>query len=416
MPRTKTEKAPPPLSTGLSSDLAATSLHNPKRRKPRPAKRPASWRYPVAHDAPVFDPADEAAWLAFLAEYGYVVVQALSAAEVQAAEDTFWDEAAAHLGWSRDDPRSWEANERIRTMSRRSDCGHFRGFDQSALVWQLRKAPSVRRVYNAISRRYCGAADGEPQLCAFNSINLFRPHGVNPAWKTTAEPWYHVDNPKPDASLRQEKVVFPGMINLMEVSADTGGFVCVPKSHLLLGKRPSADSVHEGEYLDLEPYDNFVDSEANARAGNTLHTQPILPTTGGRRGTLLVWDPRLVHCSTCSLTPPERNARAREARLLRLAAFVAACPARWASAEAIAQRRRMVSERMCANTHIPWMGDAATQRRFEAVAFYEGVWDDADAVRLIEGDEPPDAEAVPAEPEGRRGPPLTRRAAEVPPA
>ena len=71
----------------------------------------------------------------------------------------------------------------------------------------------------------------------------------------------------------------------MEVSADTGGFVCVPKSHLLLGKRPSADSVHEGEYLDLEPYDNFVDSEANARAGNTLHTQPILPTTGGRRGT-----------------------------------------------------------------------------------------------------------------------------------
>ena len=116
MPRTKPDKAPPPLSTGLSSDLAATSLHNPKRRKPQPAKRPASWRYPVAHDAPVFDPADEPAWLAFLAEYGYVVVQALSAAEVQAAEDTFWDEAAAHLGWSLDDPRSWEANERIRTM------------------------------------------------------------------------------------------------------------------------------------------------------------------------------------------------------------------------------------------------------------------------------------------------------------
>ena len=60
------------------------------------------------------------------------------------------------------------------------------------------------------------------------------------------------------------------------------------------------------------------------------------------------------------------------------------------------------------------MGDAATQRRFEAVAFYEGVWDDADAVRLIEGDEPPEAE--PAEPDGRCGPPLTRRAAEVPPA
>ena len=70
---------------------------------------------------------------------------------------------------------------------------------------------------------------------------------------------------------------------------------------------------------------------------------------------------------------------------------------------------------MCANTHVPWMGDAATQRRFEAVAFYEGVWDDEDAVRLIEGDEPTDAETEAYEPEGR-GAPFTRRAAEVPPA
>ena len=59
------------------------------------------------------------------------------------------------------------------------------------------------------------------------------------------------------------------------------------------------------------------------------------------------------------------------------------------------------------------MGDAAAAA-LEAVAFYEGVWDDADAVRLIEGDEPPGGGA--GEPDGRCGPPLTRRAAEVPPA
>ena len=355
MPRTKPAKAPPPLSTGLSSDLAATSLHNESVASMAMARHLA---LPVAHDAPVFDPADEAAWLAFLAEYGYVVVQALSAAEVQAAEDTFWDEAASHLGWSRDDPRSWEANERIRTMSRRSDCGHFRGFDQSALVWQLRKAPSVRRVYNAISRRYCGAADGEPQICAFNSINLFRPHGVNPAWKTTAEPWYHVDNPKPDASLKQEKVVFPGVLNLMEVSADTGGFVCVPKSHLLLGKRPSADSVHEGEYLDLEPSTTLSTRTQRARRQHAARSR-FCPT-GGRRGTMLVWDPRLV---LLDVQPhaAERNARARGAAAAprRLRRGV---PGALGERGGVAQRRRMVSGE-CANTHIPWMGDAATQRR-----------------------------------------------------
>ena len=127
--------------------------------------------------------------------------------------------------------------------------------------------------------------------------------------------------------------------------------MAVPKSHLLFtGARHDAS---EAEYLDLGRFDNYCESEPNQRVGNTAHTQPVLVCTGGRRGTLTIWDPRLVHCSTSSLVPAEQNARASEAELLRLAAFVSLCPASWATAEGVAQKLRLVEARMCANSHIP---------------------------------------------------------------
>ena len=387
---------PPPVSTGLSASLADVSVeHGKRQRKQTP---PRSWRTPVPHTPPVFAVADEAALLHYLEENGYVVVQALNSDEVDAAEDQFWDDAAIAFGWDRDEPMTWEARVAAQTLANRSDCGHIRGLDHSKFSWMLRKAPGVARVYNAIARHFCGAADGEQQLASFNSLNVFRPHGLRSEWRTTSEPWYHVDNPKPDPrlGLHQPRLVFPGVLNLMPVSADSGGFVAVPRSHLLFGARPNADSVaSESDYLDISPFNNYLDSEPNHRVvpTNTLHTQPILVCTGGRRGTITIWDPRLVHCSTSSLTPllsggdePARASKhaACEPRLLRLASFVSLCPASWAvDADALAQRRKLVEERVCANSHIPY--GVFTQRRFECLAFYEGIWADEAALRLVRG-------------------------------
>ena len=95
----------------------------------------------------------------------------------------------------------------------------------------------------------------------------------------------------------------------------------------------------------------------------------------------------MVHCSTSSLTPPEQNERAREARLLRLAAFISLCPASWAAPESLPQRRELVEQRICANSSRPFgvNGYMRVQRQFDAIAFYEGLWADEEVVRLITG-------------------------------
>ena len=221
-----------------------------------------------------------------------------------------------------------------------------------------------------------------------NSINVFRPHGIDASWMTTGEPWYHVDNDsRPERTTPHGGLIFPGVLNLREVSAATGGFVAVPKSHLLYGRRrgfvdddDAGKSEEAGRYLDLIEFDNFLDSEPNARTGNTVHTQPIL-VCHEQRGCLTIWDPRLVHCSTSALLPAEANARAREPRLLRLASFLSLCPRAWASEAALAERVRLAEERTCLNSAIPYA--CLRKRNFQSLAFYEGLWNDAEAMRLL---------------------------------
>ena len=193
--------------------------------------------------------------------------------------------------------------------------------------------------------------DEIPMIAAFNSINVFKPHGINPAWRTTSTPWFHIDNPKPDPGIpiNKQKVVFEGIVNLVDVSADTGGFCCVPKSHLQYGQQVGK----EGQYLDVTRYTSFIDSEPNERTGNKSYTQPVMLCTGGVRGTLVLWDPRLAHCSSSSLTPDSANQRAKEPRVLRLAGFLSMCPKAWATPADIAARLKVVEDRMCINTHVP---------------------------------------------------------------
>ena len=331
------------------------------------------------YEPPVFAPDDNEDICTFLSEYGYVVVQALSPAEVVEAENVFWEEAGT-MGWYREVPQSWAAKDKFETMAGRSDCGHIKGWDHSAFLWHLRKSSGVQRTYANVCARLTETPKEDQRLLAsFNSINIFRPHGLNPAWRTTSSPWFHIDNPKPDPGmpLKQQRVVFPGVVNLMDVSPDTGGFCCIPKSHLQFGVLDR----DAGEYLDVARYTNFIDSEPNQLAGNKSYTQPVLICTGGRRGTLLLWDPRLVHCSTASLTPSERNPRACRPELLRLAAWVSMCPRTWAMPDDLSARYDLVKERMCINSHIPYA--VLTQRRIESMVFYEDVWTDAAALEMI---------------------------------
>ena len=156
---------------------------------------------PVAIEPPVYDAHDEAGWLEYLEEHGYCVVQALSEHEVADAEESFWRDAAIHLGWDPHEPKTWHTTERTSAppgllnrlrakLQSGGDTGHMRGWDMSELQWMLHKHAAVRRVYAALSRRHSTASpspapsssppvDHHDQLSSINGINCFRPHGVH---------------------------------------------------------------------------------------------------------------------------------------------------------------------------------------------------------------------------------------------
>ena len=243
-------------------------------------------------------------------------------------------------------------------------------------------APPISHVFRMLTKSICDPqiTINEPMIASFNSLNIFRPHGIQPDWKTTSDPWYHIDNPKPDASLPldRQQFGFNGALNLMDVSSETGGFTCVPKSHLMFGEG-SCDSDSKCGYLSLDSFTNYIKSEPNERTGNTKHTQPILVCTNGKRGCLILFDPRLVHCSTSSLVFGERIHRAE---LLRLSTFICMVPRKWASKQTLEERAELIARRECIHSHFPHK--IVINRRQPAVTFSSSLYED-EAIKQILG-------------------------------
>ena len=161
----------------------------------------------------------------------------------------------ASLGWVRDEPDTWHCNERMRTMALAQPIRLWPYARVGLLIIPARPAAqrdhsTIQRVYAHLNRRFRSprSADASPVdydvtrrqqrcqstlLASFNSINVFRPHGLHADWKTTAEPWYHVDSDsRPERTRPHGGLVFPGVVNLYEVSAATGGFVAGCPSHM----------------------------------------------------------------------------------------------------------------------------------------------------------------------------------------
>ncbi len=340
---------------------------------------------PVAYSPPVFQAHQDTEYCSYMKEYGYVVVKVLTDEQVEVAENEFWNEMTNIYGWNREDPRTWELRRDVLTMAARTDCGHVLGWDFSSFRLNMLKQPAVSHVFRTLTRHICDASitPDDPMIASFNSLNIFRPHGVRQEWRTTSDPWYHIDNPKPDVGvpLDRQQYGFNGALNLIDVSSETGGFVCVPKSHLMFGEG-SCDRDSKCGYLTLDAFTNYIKSDANERTGNTRHTQPILVCTSGQRGCLILFDPRLVHCSTSSIVPDEVNERAKRFELLRLSTFICMVPRKWASGDTLIERTRLIARRECIHSHFPHK--IVVNRRQPAVSFCESIYED-DAIKTILG-------------------------------
>ena len=82
-------------------------------------------------------------------------------------------------------------------------------------------------------------------ICSFDGGNIFRPWNDSDCNtdRQTSTGWFHVDQGK----VLRGRHCFQGMLTLTDCTAETGGFCCIPGSHLL----------HD-EYIDAAPTeDNY---------------------------------------------------------------------------------------------------------------------------------------------------------------
>ena len=178
--------------------------------------------------------ASERAWLDFLNEHGYVVLQGVVDADTVArARTSFWDAIETkNPGVDRADTETWELWQLDpRGIVCDGDLMHCQG------AWTIRSHPSVRSAFASIWN--------DPSLIvSFDSPIMWRPWWL--PQKEHRRPFcegLHVDqNPfhKPDRCCVQ------GMVPLYDVSETTGGLAVVHQSHTdearnLLKKKPSAN-------------------------------------------------------------------------------------------------------------------------------------------------------------------------------
>ena len=150
---------------------------------------------------------------------------------------------------------------------------------------------------------------------------MFRPWQAE-EWRTrrTDSGWFHVDQGR---SLRGLQCV-QGLVTLTDVSEDTGGFCCIPKSQK-----------YHDELMDKHARDdhNYLRVPCDFHGLKDAQGMPCC-----QAGDMVLWDSRTIHCSTPALKQP---LSASLTSPLRLASYVCMTPTAAASSAALAKRVEM---------------------------------------------------------------------------
>eukprot|EP00403_Amphidinium_massartii_P039284 CAMPEP_0178439462 /NCGR_PEP_ID=MMETSP0689_2-20121128/36171_1 /TAXON_ID=160604 /ORGANISM="Amphidinium massartii, Strain CS-259" /LENGTH=347 /DNA_ID=CAMNT_0020061997 /DNA_START=51 /DNA_END=1094 /DNA_ORIENTATION=- len=246
----------------------------------------------------------------FLDAQGYVVVRdALTAPEIEHAENLLWQYLGDEAGWSRSRPSTW-TDESFRTVGKDVlGIVNRRGAGQTDLAWFVRTRTAV---YSA----FCQLWSTDQLLTSFDGFNIFRPWHKHNFMKTAGN-WLHVDQ----GPTKIGRHGVQGFVSLYDQDATTGGLVVIPQSHLR----------HE-EVLSYATSDSdFVPCN---EASSVIQMKKRLVSC--KAGDLVLWDSRCVHCNTPALCAPT----APGSRLLRVCVYVCMTPRAWASPQTLSDRRR----------------------------------------------------------------------------
>ena len=241
-----------------------------------------------------------------LEEYGFAIVtDAFSESECKVAIGKAWDylEAASAVerqiqaGPSTDPPPV--RRDDPSTLSSQYYPVHveggilpFYGSGHSTLAWYLRNNPAVQSVFATLYN-----TSPDKLITSLDGLVVWR---AGEAHKTDAG-WFHLDQ-NPQTKPNFEAV--QGLVNLLPVTAATGGNVLVAKSHKLFPHHyiggsddevgsSSCTSFYRQRLNELKGEDWM---EIDPNDSNLLDPQNITACLLGA-GDLLLWDSRIVHCS-----------------------------------------------------------------------------------------------------------------------
>jgi hypothetical protein len=279
----------------------------------------------VAFEPPRFRP-DDPEIASYLAEHGYAVVSGVAnPKEIDEAAKLFWNYLENESGMMRVDPSTWTDENFSKIGSTRSGIIFYRGIQHSDVLWFARSLPKVKSAFQQVY----GTDD---LITSYDGANIFRPWHLKDSdtYSKTHSGWYHVDQGR----LLLGFQCVQGLVTLKDVNAATGGFCCVPGSHLYHDQVLETDLSHN-------PQRNYIPIPQDFRpTGAELPLREILVVC--QAGDLILWDSRTIHCNTPALTdpvtPPTPPPPLQSDALLRMVCYVCMTPTAKASEEILRQR------------------------------------------------------------------------------
>lgn len=212
-----------------------------------------------------------------LQEHGWAIVEGvLSQAECDQYVASLWDWLEGlGTGIQRSDPASWTPDRwppTYRGILNTLEVAH------QAFVWRVRKQKRVCKVFELM-------LGTNELMTSFDAINVLAPHNEAPA-----AGWLHVDQ----TPLRPHFACLQGLVNLVDVSAETSGTLMVKdKSHKM-----HQDFFHTVSQLSPEQLADVPDHYQFTPEQLPYWDQFDTVKLKGGAGSLFLWDSRTTHSNT----------------------------------------------------------------------------------------------------------------------
>jgi ectoine hydroxylase-related dioxygenase (phytanoyl-CoA dioxygenase family) len=261
-------------------------------------------------------------WKKYLEENGFVVVSSvISKEECKKYLNEMWNvlEILSEGKVNQKDKTTWTKAKNYPFMLHG---GMIQYIGHSQFQWDLREKCSelFAQLWNVKNTELATSFDG---FCLMNGIRNYRKNSLNSFLHTDQSP------------NRNKLWSYQGFVNLEDCDDDSGGFVCVPKSHTIHRKflEENFDITEKRFSGDWILFSDEEKTKYNSVLGNV---QKI----NCKAGDFILWDSRTFHCNTV----PTKS-------VIRACVYICMIPKKNVPDEVLEKRKKALTELRCCSHH-----------------------------------------------------------------